>query len=216
MSWKLKEYCINNIYAVVEKRCYVAQKSAEINTIAALATPRAESVSRRGACNSPFLCVLPGRLLLLPQSHRLFWSWLQPSAMSALRECSGPHLLLPSLKLTYFLYNDIMEASLGTSRYTDIFSEMTLLVIINIEEPSWWQKQYTECTRGVCTVVKRGKRRHVVSHLHQLMSKKSHGNLWVITLLQEWQTEPRPSRQEAASGSGTVPRFFRKSHYLLP
>ena len=76
MSWKLKEYCINNIYAVVEKRCYVAQKSVEINTIPTLATPRAESVSRCGACNSPFLCVLPGRLLLLPHSHRLFFFFL--------------------------------------------------------------------------------------------------------------------------------------------
>lgn len=150
----------------------------EINTIPTLTTPRVKSGSRQGACNGSFLCTLPGRLLLLPWSHRLFWKLATSEHHelvwgSAPRERSGPHLLFPSLRLNYFLCNDIMETALGTLRNMGISSGMTLLVVINIGEPSAWQKQCAECTQGACRV-KQGKGG---TSPGTWTSKKSHGNL---------------------------------------
>lgn len=125
---------------MVEKRCYIAQKSMEINTFPTWATRVAESVSRRLSMQQPVSARLTRAaplfaLILQTVSEVCYNPVLQALWCTALRQCSGPHLLFPSLKLNYFLCKNIMKASLGTLKNIGVFSETMLFVIITMEEP---------------------------------------------------------------------------------
>lgn len=107
-------------------------------------------------------------------------------ATSGHREDSGPHLLLPSLKLT--------TGDLLTQR------------------SRWQQEQYTESSRGACTVVEARKKEQAASHRRQTMSRKSHGNLRDNTHLGVADAVKAEKPDGSSLGSGTMPALFSKSH----
>ena len=157
---------------MVERSCYTAQKRVEITPT--LTAPRTEGLSKQRSMQRPFLCTFlaapPFASIIRTVSEVCYSQWAL--WCSALRQCSGPHLLLPFLQLNYFLCNDSKEA-FGTLRNTGVFNEMMLLVVSIIEEPRQWQEQCMEGTHGAWTGMKQGKRRHMTSHRISQWARKA-------------------------------------------